>query len=49
MGQWPTIGQLEFHLVISGVIMDQTMVILKKYFPLNRTDILLTGGELLYG
>ena len=34
MGQWPTIGPV-VSLVISGVIMDQTMVILKKLLPIK--------------
>ena len=34
MGQWPTIGPV-VSLVISGVIMDQTMVLLKKLLPIK--------------
>ena len=35
LGQWPTIGPV-VSLLISGVIMDQTMVILKNFYPLNK-------------
>ena len=34
LGQWPTIGPV-VSLLISGVIMDQTMVILKKFLPIK--------------
>ncbi len=34
LGQWPTIGPV-VSLIISGVIMDQTMVILKKFLPIK--------------
>ena len=37
LGQWPTIGPV-VSLLISGVIMDQTMVILKKFYQLNKID-----------
>lgn len=34
LGQWPTIGPV-VSLLISGIIMDQTMVILKKFLPIK--------------